>query len=155
MGASKTRKAYISAIGPILSAIVLTWIIWPVVFAPNANSEQRFLTDEFNSLPLPPLTQLTTLDVSPKRGRVLLIGTYKSSRRYEDLKSFYGSELESRGWRNAREEKVTDWGRDFGGRQVHFCRGPYEAVLQYAGERSHYDYDYAFTMTWHLRKLCS
>jgi hypothetical protein len=45
---------------------------------------------------------------------------------------------------------LTDWGKDLGGREVTYCKGPLAASVQYGGEKSHYGWTYALDLTWGL-----
>jgi hypothetical protein len=121
---------------------------------PDAAAPQRELKSEFRSLDLPEDATVRSLDDNPEWGHVLISGTYETRLGYEALKSFYSAELERNGWRLASETGLSDWGRDLGGRQLTFCKKPYEANLQYAGHRAAYGWDYAFSMSWNRDKGC-
>src|SRR5205823_6410094 len=45
-------------------------------------------------------------------------------------------------------EDIRDWGRDLGGRAVHYCKGAYETEIQFTGERANYGWDYSIQMQW-------
>ncbi len=145
------------AILPLLAAaaIFAAAALFATLYSmPDAAVPQRELKSEFRSLELPEDATVRSVDDNPEWGHVFISGTYATHLGYEELKRFYRSELERNGWRLAGEKDLADWGRDLGGRQLTFCKKPYEANLEYAGQKAQYGWDYAFSMSWNRDKGC-
>jgi hypothetical protein len=144
----------IKAIGPIIAVLVLVVILWPIIHPPHAEMHQIALKREFQLLQVPQGARVVVVDDKPKIGRVFLNSTYESQLSYDNLKQFYTSNLQRNGWHILRETPITDLGRNLGGREITFCKGPYEADLQFAGDKATFAWNYALSMSWNLHKYC-
>jgi hypothetical protein len=77
--------------------------------------------------------------------------TYATTLRYDGLRDHYDQELARLGWSACGEKAIRDWFRDFGGMSRTYCKGELKSVLEYAGERAGYSWDFAFSVSWELR----
>ncbi len=68
---------------------------------------------------------------------------------YAEVRGYYEGELTKRGWSIYMEEPLTEWGKDYGGKAARYCKGPYRADLQWAGQGSSNEWD-GFSMSWGL-----
>ena len=73
---------------------------------------------------------------------------YTTTLSYAQIRAYYDAELARHGWSPHRERGTRDWFRDFGGRKVEYCKGPYTASLDYAGERANYGWVFSLDLTW-------
>lgn len=64
---------------------------------------------------------------------------------YDEIKEYFDEELSKKGWRYVGEEKIKDWGRDFGGMERHYCKGNLFLNLQFPGKESGYGWIYALS----------
>ena len=77
----------------------------------------------------------------------MLTRNYKSGTGYDEVKSFYEGELVGRGWRLVEEKRLSDWGRDKGGRSLTFSKDVYRMTLEYAGDNSAGQWDYSISLS--------
>lgn len=114
----------------------------------NRDDAQLYkLQQLYSTLPVAPgLTQRGS-SFQSKAESALVENYFDSSVPFDEVKSFYYRELGKRGWLLNEEEKVTDWGRDFGGRTVKFRKEQYSLTIEYAGNRDD-QWDYAISLTW-------
>ena len=141
-------------IGFIPIAFIIAFeIFWNYQFrvnGPKAVAAQAELENEFRSItPLPGATALS-YDASNKPGIALVTDTYRTNLPYAEVRKHYDAELSKRGWAFYMEEPLTEWGKDLGGKETHYCKGRYRAGLQWAGERANDGFDYAFSVSWGL-----
>lgn len=73
---------------------------------------------------------------------------YKTKASYEEIREHYDATLKEHGWEFIREEKVTDWGRDFGGKILRYRKGDFVVAIEYAGDKIKTGWRYAFSMCW-------
>ena len=73
---------------------------------------------------------------------------YTTTLSYAQIRAYYDAELSRHGWSLHRERGTRDWFRDFGGRKAEYCKGPYAASLDYAGERANYGWVFSLDLTW-------
>jgi hypothetical protein len=71
---------------------------------------------------------------------------YQADIHYEDLKNYYLDRLKPLGWCLTSEKPVKDWWRDLGGRELTFEQGNYILVLQFAGEKANYGWNYSISI---------
>ena len=136
--------------------VAVTWIASAIVFvvydylanSPKAQSVENDLKQEFAAImPLPGAVRLSH-GASHRPREAWIASTYSTSQSYSEIRRYYDQELAQHGWAFHREEKFRDWGRDFGGRTVNYCKSDYEASLHYAGERARYGWDFGLDLRW-------
>jgi hypothetical protein len=111
------------------------------------------LLQEFRRIqPLPVVVAVGNTDsYSPWRPRQALVqATYKTNASYNEIRQFYDQQLRANGWRPLDERGLTGWGKDLGGRETEYCKGPLKASLQYAGSQADYGWTFAFSLSWGL-----
>jgi len=141
-------------IGLIPIALIIAFeVFWNYQFrvnGPKAVTAQAELENEFRSItPLPGATAIY-YHASNKPGIALVSDTYRTNLSYGEVRKHYNAELSKQGWAFYMEEPLTEWGKDLGGKEAHYCKGRYRAELQWAGERANDGFDYAFSMSWGL-----
>ena len=97
---------------------------------------------------MPPDLKETGSSFQSKTELALVSKYFSSKSKYEDVKSFFAQHLTPASWTLVEERSMTDWGRDFGGRQLKFRKGEYWIVIEYAGEKASDQWDYAVTVEW-------
>ena len=60
-------------------------------------------------------------DSSSKPRQALVENSYTTEIGYDKIRAYYDVQLSKLGWQFHSEESLKDWGRDFGGRSVHYC----------------------------------
>jgi hypothetical protein len=113
------------------------------------------LKKELADLPAPLNSRLTRTKSIYAWPRVFLDSDYKSDMTYRALKQYYEPLLEEKGWRLAEENILRDYGRDFGIREFLFCKSPYAANLEYAGEKTEHPGGFALSLSWRLHSICN
>jgi hypothetical protein len=111
------------------------------------------LLREFVSLdPMPGAVLKSTEDsYSPYNSHKALVGAdYATSAEYSEIVQYYDHELSVRGWNRASERHSLVWGKDLGGREAHYCKGPLAASLEYAGSDRSQAWTYAIDLSWGL-----
>src|SRR5258706_10080850 len=95
-------------------------------------------------------------DDSSKLGHGIVGGTYRTPASYPQIRKHYDEAAMLNGWTVACEYSLHDWGRDFGGREREYRKGPLRGSLQYAGADLDvgYRWAYAFELTSALRSRC-
>jgi len=104
----------------------------------RGESYHQQLVSEFSAIrPLPNALVLDTQDnFSPWNSHKALVGAKcRTSTPYSDIREFYNTKLQSHGWRFVGEQPLKDWGKDVGGREVTYCKGPLAASVRYGGEK--------------------
>lgn len=145
------RKVYI--IGFILLVMVIGFAFYNTkdLITEGAIKKEE-LMNEYNLLQPLPGTLRTTLSSHNKSNSAIVSASYRSSKNYEEIKSFYMDEAKKNGWVFVNEETVSDWGRDFGGKSLHFRKGDYTLSIQYAGEKADYGWDFGVSLAWSYMK---
>lgn len=82
-------------------------------------------------------------------GKAYVSKTFRCKATYDDVKRFYVEHLSQDGWQLVGERQRKDWERDLGGRELEFRRGDYKVTIEYAGEKSDYEWDYGIGIGWH------
>src|SRR5215510_5260339 len=75
-------------------------------------------------------------DATDETSRAADAGIYKyycSTATYEEVKDFYSSKLNSRGWRLVTESEVQRWFRDVGWKDLVFKNGEFAIAIDYSG----------------------
>lgn len=117
---------------------------------PGAARIRDELEGEFKAITAPSPAKSTYYNASHKSSNVLVSSHYQSTLAYSEIRSHYDLQLAKHGWTLYKEESLQDWGRDFGGKSTHYCKGAYRASLQYAGPAAGYGWDFAFAVSWGL-----
>src|SRR5437867_3475883 len=102
----------------------------------------------YSSLPIPPGFKEAGSSFQSKAESALTVKYFESQTSYDDVKTFYAQRLSESGWSLSSERPITDWGRDFGGRRLEFRKGEYSLVVEYSGEKSTEQENYAITLIW-------
>jgi hypothetical protein len=136
-----------------IAVIVIIFLGDRVINGRRGESYHRQLVDEFSAItPLPNASLVETVDNFSKWNphKALVGASYSTSTPLADIREFYNQKLESRGWHLAEDRSLTDGGKDFGGREIRYCKGAMAASIQYGGAESHYGWTYALDLTWGL-----
>lgn len=118
---------------------------------PDNSKVEEALKNEFNLIPVMPNAIEKKRDFMKKSTLMGIGATYLTSHNFEEIHNYYDAQLREHGWLFYREEKVTDWGKDYGGKSIRYKKGDFVATVQYAGEKANYGWTYAFDMDWGLR----
>ena len=79
---------------------------------------------------------------------------YKTGLPYEQIKAHYDRELRNRGWTFVKERPVKIWSKDYGGKEAIYCKGIYDATLQYAGAEPGIEWTFGLSLSWGLSDEC-
>jgi hypothetical protein len=76
--------------------------------------------------------------------------TYRSSARFDDVKTFYATQLTQTGWQLTKARTLKDgWSRDLGGRELRFEKGQYYVAIEYSGDKAiDPDWNYGVSVGW-------
>ena len=100
-------------------------------------------------LPVPETFSLVSHTTISKLSHASSSRSYTCPSPYPEIKSFYVSALEQRGWRLVRERPIRSWGKSYGGFSLEFSRAEYRVLVQYAGTpEPPYGWDYAISVSW-------
>ena len=79
--------------------------------------------------------------------------SYKSNARFDDVKTFYATQLTQSGWQLTKDRTLKDgWSRDLGGRELRFEKGQYYVAIEYRGEKAiDPDWNYGISVGWEDR----
>lgn len=139
--------------GWILLALLLTIFVGDrMINGRRGEEHHRQLMREFSAItPLPSASVVASTDnFSPWNSHKALVGaTYKTSAPYSNIQEFYQRELESKGWYLIEDRPLTEWGKDYGGRQQTYCKGELAASIEYRGA-SRNGWTYALELSWGL-----
>lgn len=72
--------------------------------------------------------------------------TIKTS--WEEIREFYGIVLKEHDWQFIKEEKVTDWGRDLGGKILRYQKGDFFISIEYFGDKARTRQTYGLSIGW-------
>ena len=107
----------------------------------RGESYHQQLLQEFRQIqPLPVVTVVGNTDSYSlwRPHQALVQTTYKTTAPYSEIRQFYDQQLRASGWRPLDEHSLTGGGKDLGGRETEYCKGPLKASLQYAGSQADY-----------------
>ncbi|TEB06810.1 hypothetical protein Psch_00342 [Pelotomaculum schinkii] len=108
------------------------------------------LENEFNLIQMMPNVIKGKKNFLNNSISMVLSERYTTKNSYEEIINYYDEQLKEHGWQFYKEEKLTDWGRDYGGKSVRYKKGDFVAIVQYAGEKADYGWTYGFAITWGL-----
>jgi hypothetical protein len=146
--------AILFAVLPVLFAVVfLAYTTYDeIVSEPQSKQFQLDAEKEFRQIQPPPDAVPTSNNPSSTRkthhGVVGM--SYRTNLSYPEIRAYYDAELSKHGWKFQREEKVTVWDKDYGGKQVFYSKGKYTAAIYYPGEDPNADFKYGLDVSWGL-----
>jgi hypothetical protein len=106
---------------------------------------------EFHAIaPLPSATVVSMGDnYSPWNSHKTTVDAgYVTNLPYSVIYEFYDRELVTLGWHQVEDRPYPASGKNFGGRQVTYCKGELSAWLQYAGTAPDHGWTYVFEVSW-------
>lgn len=122
----------------------------------KADAIQKQLESEFRQIKSPPNGRSLRYAATHKNQQAEVSSDYLSSLGYQEIRAFYDPELNRSGWKFVKEEPKKTWGQDYGGKQTFYCKGPYTATLEYAGQaQNQLGWTYSFALSWGLFDECS
>src|SRR5438093_10111845 len=130
-----------------LAVLALLTLLYFAADAPAAHAQGE-LDQEFSALAVPPGVVQVVRNGGHKPGRASIGAEYSVALTYDELRDFYDRELARNGWEFTYDEKLTDWGRDYGGYSACYRKRDQRAHLQYAGSTANYGWTYAIDLTW-------
>ncbi len=81
---------------------------------------------------------------------------YSTEKNYAQIRAHYDAELKEHGWRLVGEKRVKIWWKDYGGREAFYCKGPYTATIEYAGQsEEEFRWTFNLNLSWGLGDECS
>lgn len=154
----KTHPTLITVAGVFFAVLVVLVLASIFVYipydafvnGPKAVAIQRDLENEFRLIAAAPNTAQLRCGSLHKTHQGDVTCEYKTDLPYEEIKAHYDRELKSRGWTYVKERRVTIWSHDFGGKQAIYCKGVYDATLQYSGTEPGIEWTFGFTLSWGL-----
>src|SRR5260370_20427612 len=157
-GASKSKFSLPwskRSIGIAFCAVLISALLADrVLNGPRGELYHQQLLLEFKSLePMPSAALISTKDsYSPYNSHKALVGGtyYATNAGYSEIFEYYDHELSVRGWNRVSERHSLVWGKDLGGREAHYCKGPLAASLWYAGSGRSQAWTYAIDLSWGL-----
>ena len=114
----------------------------------------KYLETEFKMIAPPPNALQLRYNSMHKAHQGDVTCEYKTDLGYESIKAHYDQEMQSRGWTFVRERPITIWRHDYGGKQSIYCKGIYDATLEYSGKEPGMEGTFAFTLSWGLSDEC-
>jgi hypothetical protein len=105
------------------------------------------VTHEHAAIVAPETDVMISQETMRKRGFVAVQTLYRSALPPAQIASYYDHELRRHGWTARKQRAISEWGKHFGGWAIEYCKGDFEAEVQYAGE-AHNDWTYAFSVAW-------
>lgn len=141
----------------LLIVLLLCGVAWgaALIYGLKAETKAKAVEAELKNMfrEIRPLPTAFISDTSSSHdlGKALVSATYTTGTRFREILAHYDKELSTKGWQFVHENSVRNWGSDFGGKGVLYRQGPYNATLQYAGEKANYGWTYAFSMSWGLK----
>src|SRR5262245_2299440 len=132
----------------VVFAVVSALVYDHTVNAPKAQIVQARLRQELESITPLPNAVPGERSSSYKARRARAGRRFTTTAPYSQIRAYYDAELTRRGWSFHRERGTRDWFRDFGGVKAEYCKGPYTAALDYAGDRADYVWVFSLDLTW-------
>ena len=79
--------------------------------------------------------------------------SYRSSARFDDVKTFYATQLTQTSWQLTKDRALKDgWSRDLGGRELRFEKGQYHVTIEYIGDKEvEPDWNYGISVGWNRK----
>jgi hypothetical protein len=148
-------KINVRALVSGLIVLIIGLTITSLDFISNREKSQEVVKDlenELSMINILPESSLVSRRSSTKPHHILVSNSYMTRLNDQSIRTYYDAELKKHGWEFQNEERLRDWGQDFGGFTVNYCKGEYTATLNYAGARAGYDWDYTLALSWGLNK---
>ena len=114
-----------------------------------ADKNQKVVEEAFREIS--PLSRAALIQHGSMRrtDHGIISAAYKTEKSYESIKLYYDDKLTSRGWKFKREAGIQYDGKDYGGKELIYCKDNYAASLQYAGQQeTEFGWTFSFAMTW-------
>ncbi|EJZ43877.1 hypothetical protein [Leptospira licerasiae] len=124
----------------VLFLIFMLYLSW--IEIEQAPKNRSLLQAEFDLIRPLPSAVLVESSAIVKSGHGTVGSTYRTSDSVSDIFAYYSNELQMRGWQYYGERAIKDWGRDFGGKILEFCKGQYMTSIQYAGKHASYGWTF-------------
>jgi hypothetical protein len=147
------KQIYTVIVFSIFLILVSISIYERISYGENADLIQDELINEFNTIKPLPNSISSQYKATHKTTNALVSANYSTNLSYEEIRRYYDSELTSQGWQFKAERPVLDWGRDFGGKTIDYCKGSYEAEIQYFGEDKSYGGNYSLSLSWKMKSV--
>jgi hypothetical protein len=130
------------AIGPVM--FLLAIFGYQFVFElPRAREAQAHLVNEFDAITPLANAKIMEYDSSSKMSQALVAATYTSDSSQSEIFNYYDQQLVRNGW----QLKSAD---ELGGRAADYCKGSYNAELQYNPQKTKGGWTYGLGMSWGL-----
>lgn len=143
---------YFKTMSVLLMFILLLVLSACESYEPSSTSDNKeveeALKNEFDLIPQMPNTTEKDRDFFKKPESMGSNAKYTTNSNYKEIHDYYDEKLREHDWQFYKEEKVTDWGVDYGGQIVRYKKGDFVATLQYAGEKANNGWTYSFSMNW-------
>ena len=146
-----SRRTYFGA--ALFSLLVCVFLGDRVLNGSRGEKYHQQLLGEFRSVePMPGAVVKSTEDnYSPYNSHKALIqATYTTTAGYSQILEYYDQELRTKGWDRVSERQSPVWGKEGGGREAHYCKGPLSASLYYASSDRNHAWTYAIGFSWGL-----
>ena len=146
-----SRRTYFGA--ALFSVLVCVFLGDRVLNGSRGEKYHQQLLGEFRSVEAMPgaVVKSTEDNYSPYNSHKALVqATYTTSAGYSQILEYYDQELRTKGWDRVSERQSLVWGKDLGGREAHYCKGPLAASLYYAGSDRNHAWTYAIGFSWGL-----
>lgn len=110
--------------------------------------QQVKLEFEFNKIVQLPDAHRNWYDAHNKPIQALVGAHYLTDVDADKIFKYYDEQLKQQGWQLKEIKKMTDGNQDLGGKAAYYCKGQFQAVVQYAGQMANYGWTYTLDMTW-------
>lgn len=120
-----------------------------------ADKNQKDIEQEFREIL--PLSRAAVIQhgSTRKTSHGIVSAAYKTDESYESIKQYYHNELASRGWSFRQEAGVKYDGKDYGGKELIYCKVGRAAHVQYAGQQEkEFGWTFSFALTWDYSDEC-
>lgn len=136
--------------GRIGIVVVMAVALTGALCSENLSGRQGRLLERLQAdLPVPGSFTLVSERTISKLSHAVSTRSYACPSPYSEIRAFYVSELEQRGWRLRGEKEVREWGEYYGGSLLVFTRDELELSVQFSGRRGRPNgWDYAISVSW-------
>jgi hypothetical protein len=139
----------------VIVLLLVAAAISAVLFrSPDLDRQLAILKDTINEVPPPPSTRLESGYDRPAIRSAYVTRIYQSNLTFDDISAYYSAELLARGWRIARDRELRYYWRNLGGRELVFCKDPYELRLSTSGKRGGAPLAYGYSALWNRNSIC-
>lgn len=98
---------------------------------------------EFEQIPIMPSASFSFENRSGKSNNVLVNQKFVTNATFEEIYTFYDTELQNLGWEFIEQKPMLIWGKDYGGKCVFYTKDDLNLMLDYVGNAPDYTIDYA------------